>query len=228
MNCKNCFSAFLASAVILICGNATGQNRNAPLAMNSSKTVAAPGHYVPWKPIKESDITRHRRVWEDISLSEKNNDLFGPHNTGIALVNALINGVMDARMLAYSPVDDRFTTGLKAEEFSAITEKISNNNTHITKFMIKEDSLWLNTGEVTVQIVGLAPVGYTTGPDGVIKEEPLFWVFYPDCRVYLSQYIAAGSYSWDDILERRSFTGKVTKVHETPPYTPPYKNTIRK
>ena len=209
MKYLNTCVAMLAAAFSVACYTASAQNTSAALAVNNNK-AATPGHYVPWKPIKESDIANQRRVWEDITISEKKNDIFGKHKTGIGLADALINGVMDGKIMPYSAINDRFTNTLTAEEFSAIVAK----NTTVTKFMIKEDSLFLNTGEVTVRILGIAPVSSAAGPDGVVKEQPLFWVYYPDCRVYLSQYMAAGSYSWDDIMERRNFSGKVTKVHD--------------
>jgi len=184
-------------------------------AGNNNMTILH-SSYKPWARIADKDIVKQRRVWEDIDLTEKNNRKFGIHNTGIALVDAMINGVMDAKIITYSNVNGRFTTPLTTEEFSAISEDIINKHTHITKFVIKEDSLYLNTGEVTVRILGIAPVGYTIGPDGAVKEQPLFWIYYPDCRQYLSQYVASGSYSWDDIFEHCIFTGKVTKVAEYP------------
>jgi len=204
MKYVNTCVAMLAAAFSIICYSASAQNTS----IVSNGKAPIPGHYVPWKPIAMKDVTNHRRVWEDITISEGKNDIFGKHKTGIGLADALINGVMDGKIMPYSAINDRFTNTLTAEEFSAIVAK----NTPVTKFMIKEDSLFLNSGEIVVRILGIAPVGNFAGADGVVKEQPLFWVFYPDCRVYLSQYMAAGSYSWDDIMERRNFTGKITKV----------------
>ena len=211
MKCLNICVVFIVGLSFLISRAALAQNAsNFPARNNNMKILHS--DYKPWARIAMKDVAKRRRVWEDIDITENNNSKFGVHNTGIALVDAMINGVKDDNIITYSNVNDRFTTSQKPEEFSAISEDIISKHTHITKFVIKEDSLYLNTGEVTVRILGIPPVGYAIGPDGAVKEQPLFWIFYPDWREYLSQYIASGSYSWDDIFERRIFTGKVTKV----------------
>ena len=216
MKVRNICVTLFAAVSFLMCNSASAQSTG-----NSTTTIETPkfqptGNYTPWPRISMTDITTRRRVWEDIDLTDKKNNLFGPHNTGIALENALITGADNAKIITYSPVDDRFTTPLKPAEFSAISEQIKSGNTHITKFMIKEDSLFLNTGAITVRILGIAPVAIITAPDGTTKEQPLFWIFYPDCREYLSRSSAAGSYTWNDVLERRDFSGKVTKVIDHP------------
>ncbi len=203
--------AALAATFFATGPTASAQITALPKTATGTEKVAQ-GHFEPWHFIKMSDLLRRRRIWEEISTTD--DKLFGLANYRRPLFDVLINGINDGKVKAYANTDDRFTRELTKEEFSAQFGKATTANTHVTKYIIKEDSLYVNTGEITVRIIGLAPVSAVTQPDGTVKEEPLFWVYYPDSRPYFSQSIITGTGTWDDFFERRYFTQKITKMAE--------------
>jgi hypothetical protein len=87
--------------------------------------------------------------------------------------------------------------------------------------VIKED--WLFTkakGEMTVRIMGIAPAKEITDADGIKTTQPLFWIYYPDCRNFLAQFntqfnLAGNSNNWSAYLDGRQFKSKIEKVAET-------------
>ena len=202
--------AALAATFLATTQTLSAQITALPKANGTEKV--SQGHFEPWHPIMERDILRRRRVWEEIRTPD--DKLLGLANYRRPLLDVLINGINDGKIKVYANPDDRFTRELTKEEFSAQFGKTNAASSHITKYMIKEDSLYVNNGETTVRIVGLAPVSAVTQPDGTVKEEPMFWIYYPDCRPYFSEAIITGTGTWDDFFERRYFTQKITRMAE--------------
>ena len=218
MKSQNIYAAVFATATLLMSHNAGAQNNSNLLAANETAKNSYPSHYLPWHPIMEKDIVSKKRIWENINLkAEENNptSVFGLFNSKMPLIDVLVQGVNEGKIIAYSTVDDRFTHALTKEEFAKDLGKMTSKNTTITRYTIKEDSLVTNTGETTVRIIGLAPVASTTASDGTAKEQMLFWLFYPDCRTYLAANPIIGADGWYDIFEGQTFSAKVEKVHDS-------------
>ena len=171
-------------------------------------------HYQPWPRIMEKDIRRKRRVWEEIDLKTEDHlgSSFYAYNVQRPLLDVLIKGINENKIKAYSNENDRFTNELKEDEFAAAFGKTNSKNTVIVKYMVKEDSLYIHTGEITTRILGIAPVAAVTAPDGTIKEQPLFWIYYPDARPYLASVPVSGTEGWYDIFDHHSFNGNITKL----------------
>ena len=150
-------------------------------------------------------------MWEDISLSDGHNALFALANSRNPLLKTLVDCIIDGKITAYPSADGRFTHAFTTDEFLQDFRNRQLPGSRVTKFAIKEDSLYINTGEATVRIVGLAPIIATTLPDGTVKEEPMFWVYYPDCRPFLAERKVDGDITWDDIFEEQNFTAQVTR-----------------
>ncbi len=171
-----------------------------------------PSHFVPWQPIKESEIAKKTRLWEDIVLTDEGNSFFASANSRKPLLKTLVAGVLQGKIKAYATKDDRFTQLLTKEEFLKEFKSKHVPGSQTTKYAIKEDSLYLKSGEKTVRIIGLAPMVATTMPDGTVKEEPMFWVYYPDSRSFLSTHRVSSGATWDDVFERQQFKGTITKT----------------
>ena len=161
--------------------------------------------------IAVKDVEKCRRIWKGISPDERDqNSRFQAFNAKTPLINVLIQGVNEGKIKAYADGVPLYTTPLTSEEFAAVTKKISGNKN--IKYVVKEDSLILKTGEVTSFMLGLSVVVSTTAADGTVKDETLFCLFYPDCRNYLAETPVIGNDTWYDIFEQHAYTAKVEKV----------------
>ena len=200
---------------------------------------------INWQPIREADILWKKRVWREIDTREKQNVGFryaGDENTGGGyFIEILLDGIKRGKIKAYSNMDDRFTTELTKEQviqqtagkddtarvYDPTTDTYSLRVTHtdfnpelVTKFRIKED--WIfdrNEGKMVVRIAGIAPLIDIYGDDGSFRaSRPMFWLYYPDCRDYLSQYEVVNPlndvarYTWDEFFESRMFASKIIKI----------------
>ncbi len=94
------------------------------------------------------------------------------------------------------------------------------NPESVNRFRIEE--VWYmdkESGRLGVRIVGIAPLmevmDYSTG--NVLGEGPIFWMYYPETRDFLSRNRAFNSasdvdvMSWEDIFEMRLFSSYITK-----------------
>jgi gliding motility associated protien GldN len=131
-------------------------------------------------------------------------------------VSILVKAVMDGKVTAFSPDDDRFTTPLaiadvqkslnggnqcdtqavyNLQDPTKIDSFVVNCNTtnpdDIVKFRIKED--WVFDKEASrmfVRIIGIAPCKTVLSIDKKTERgsTPIFWIYYPDLRPILAKY----------------------------------------
>ena len=173
------------------------------------KSTVTNSHYVAWKPIMEQDIVKKVRVWEEIDIT-KNEDLFGKKNAANDLMDVLIAGEASGKLSVEGASDGGMPTKkLSHEEFLAQCAKAK--STPVTKYLLKEDSLWLNTGEVVLRILAIAPVVSVKPAIGSAVERELFWAFYFDAREHFLSHAASPTLSWDEVLVGRYFTGTIIK-----------------
>lgn len=160
-------------------------------------------HFVPWEKIQEADITSKTRIWREIE-EQSNPALFSsPKET---LLSVLKEGIKSGKIKAYDAANDRFTREIKAEDIPA--ELASRP---VVKWYIKEDELLVkDKTETVVRILGLAPVVQVADKDGKPVDMPLLWIYYPDCREYLSSFTATDQYSWDEVFNGRHFKARLT------------------
>ncbi len=194
-----------------------------------------------YRSLRESDVVWSKKVWEEIDTRQKQNLVFrSPHS---ALYELLETGIKSGEITAYSPEDDQFLVPFSIEEFidatsSVDTIEVTDPETLVTspeiirdetnfesvlKFRVKE--IWYFDGltsTMRVRILGIAPIVKKTSEDGEASfEYPLFWVYYPHCRSYLSKYEVfnpsndMGRMSWEDILEMRKFEATIIKASNT-------------
>jgi gliding motility associated protien GldN len=233
---KELIQAALVPAVMFISIlTADAQNTSSPAGSQAQQFAGDPDAYVagndpyalPWNTIQEKNILWKKRVWRTIDTRKTGNDVFsgtlGQHRA-TPLATLLINGVLTGACKAYNPEDDRFTKVFTREELMAsinlpLQGKASDFNAEqVTKYLIKEDWLFLEKeNKMVVRMVGIAPVKETTNPDGTITFQPLFWLYYPNCRSYLAaQPLVVNNVpavqNWDQLFISRNFSSTIDKV----------------
>lgn len=183
----------------------------------------AGSNYKPWERIMEKDILWKKRVWREVDCNDKKNGPFlkgDAGNNGQSLMEVLATGIKSGQVKIYSAEDDRFTTELTYEQLLARLNKPAGDNLQpqAAKYLVKEDWLYVKDAKkIEVRILGIAPVASVVNADGTISEQPLFWIYYPDNREFLSQYStpnAGIAATWDNYFEGRHFGSEIKKVVE--------------
>jgi gliding motility associated protien GldN len=207
--------------------------------------VPKKAYVAPWQNIRANDVLYKKRVWRLIDTRQKQNMPFrydGDENTGGGtFIEILLHGIKKGDLVAYSAVNDRFTSVLTDADIQSklagekITTTVINPTTgeeetvetqkefspsDVTKFMIKEDVIFdRNVGREVRRIIGLAPIFDKKNEDGTFRASfPLFWIYYPNSRTYLAKYDVYSAendmfrMNWDDLFERRAFSSYITKT----------------
>lgn len=196
--------------------------------------------------IREVDVAWKRRVWRVIDVRQKQNQAFtfagDEYSGGGAFIEILLDAVRKGKVVAYTNIDDRFTTPMSMESFEKSvggsdieietedpdtgekTKKIIHNEfdiSSVTKYRIKED--WIfdrNVGRMVIRIVGIAPLidkkNENTGD--FLYSTPLFWLNYDQLRKVLVNYEVYNPQNdvhrmtWTDFLDGRYFASYVIKT----------------
>ena len=179
---------------------------------------------LPYEYLRADDALYTQRVWREIDIREKinlpfryqANDDNGDQRFVSILVNAVRRELRNGNAIAFSPVDDRFTTFLDSASFertlggegvcdtlpvynlndptridSFVVSCNTLNPDDIVKIRIKEE--WIFDREASrmfVRILGIAPckTQYATDKKTERGVTPLFWIYYPDLRPTLAKY----------------------------------------
>ena len=211
--------------------------------------------------IREIDVAWKRRVWRVIDVRQKQNEAFtyagDEYSGGGAFIEILIDAVKKGKVVAYSNLDDRFTTPMSMESFEKSvggsdveietedpdtgekTKKIIHNEfdiNSVTKYRIKED--WIfdrNLGRMVIRIVGIAPLldkrNETTNE--YMYSTPMFWLNYDQIRKVLVNYEVYNPkndvhrMTWTDYLDGRYFASYVTKTSADNPTGATFKDGLR-
>ncbi|RWZ86502.1 MAG: gliding motility protein GldN [Hydrotalea sp. AMD] len=162
--------------------------------------------------IREDDAVFKERVWSEIDIREKMNQVFGyasnEDNGNQRLISIIVQAVMNGDVTAFDANDDRFTTPLSKADFMKTfgggIDTIQRRNIDgqptgvceirqrqivadsIYKFRIKEDYIFdKEASRLVRRIIGIAPMMKRYLSDGTTVGNdlyPLFWVYYPDIR----------------------------------------------
>ncbi|MBE9661429.1 gliding motility protein GldN [Mucilaginibacter myungsuensis] len=166
----------------------------------------------PYAPLREADVIFQKRIWLEIDLREKfNNYMAAPKSR---LIDALMEGVMQGRLIAYDPTPtpddpggDAFYKPLKPEQAmvrlsdsALVTKRDAENNIidsklqanpfdpdSIVRFRIKED--WMFDKQRSVfepRIIGIAPLIKPKGNAPGMDYTPAFWIYFPEARKVLA------------------------------------------
>lgn len=203
-----------------------------------TKTLVAEKRLLPYQQHREADILWEKKVWRIIDIREKINLPFAyPERPFFQIVmEAAING--DVR--AYSTENDRFSFPLTSGEVASmgvwkdtmlvfdfdqnkeVLKVVQNtiNYEDVKRFRLKE--VWYfdeAQSRMDVRILGIAPLWDVKDDNGnFIREQPLFWVYYPECRKVLAKEQCfnpqndAAPMTWEDWMEMRVFSSYIYKA----------------
>lgn len=195
--------------------------------------------------IRPDDAIWGKRVWVEIDTRQKMNLPFrypgyDAEGRSMTFINILLNAVLDSQVVAFSPIDDRFTTPMSIAEVQQLihgkaqTIRVVNPITgletdttiyndfdpnSVTRYRLKED--WVfdkGTSTLYCRIIGIAPERTIYNSDGSVRAHaPMFWLYYPDLRPILSQYDVFNPknfyqrMSWEDLFAMKYFSSHIIK-----------------
>lgn len=193
---------------------------------------------IEYDHIRDSDVFWKMRIWRTIDVREKMNLPFKyPKEMFIDIIrNAAIEGTISV----YDAMDDEFTMKIAPEKVEELgvtggdTAWVVNvvtleeepqvtpmqfNAERVNKFRLKEDWIFdMETSTLVVRIIGISPIMEEIDDQGNYRGDiPLFWVYYPDARLVLSQHQVfnpkngGARMSWEDLFEMRYFASYIIK-----------------
>lgn len=211
-----------------------------PLDTNDSRTP------LTYQYIRPDDAMWGKRVWAVIDTRQKMNLPFrypgyDQNGNSMTLINIILQAILKDTVVAFSPIDDRFTTPLTVEQVEQlihgkpytirITDPVTGleHDTTISndfdpnavqRYELKED--WVfdkGTSTLYCRIIGLAPLQTIYNQDGSVRtaNAPMFWLYYPDIRAVLAKYNVFNArnfyqhMSWEDLFEERFFSSYIIK-----------------
>lgn len=200
------------------------------------QTLIYENRLLPYPSVREADVPWQRFMWRIIDVREKLNLPF--RYPAKPFVTLLTEGVESGELVAFHK--DDFKDQKTKEEvdqtlFSMDTVQIVDPETYettvevtkdvidpndISRFRIKE--IWYfdkQASRVKNRILGIAPIKAEYDDLGNFKYEgPMFWIYYPQAREYLSKHRAfvdgndAAPMTWENMIELRKFSSYVFKT----------------
>ncbi|MEZ4888684.1 MAG: gliding motility protein GldN [Chitinophagales bacterium] len=191
---------------------------------------------LPYPNIREADVFWQKRIWREVNVHQKMNQIFADSRD--PFVNVLMD-IAAQKEDAYIFADEDFKTPIPILEvkkslgltdtilvidpytYQEYTEIVTNefNWQTVETFRFKED--WIfdeNTSRMHIRILGIAPVVNVVDDNGELRgQRTLFWAYYPSFRKYLvnvetyNRLNDGMRLTWDDILEARMFVSNIVK-----------------
>ncbi|MCC6910547.1 MAG: gliding motility protein GldN [Flavobacteriales bacterium] len=206
------------------------QDPLSPFSTDPHATCMIQAQLIPYPPIREADVMWERRVWRVIDAKDPTNALLlSPsfNSEGCyGLFDIIRSGLMnEVSIVAYDPgpkgEDDHFEKPFGQGEVRVLlSSTVVGQGPQVTRYMLKED--WIfdkQRGVMEVRIIGLAPMIEILGEDGEVRgHQPLFWLYYPECRLLLSRWLAFVEMqddvrkSYEAVFAQRRFTSSIVKV----------------
>ncbi|HRG22345.1 MAG TPA: gliding motility protein GldN [Saprospiraceae bacterium] len=200
-----------------------------------SKRLITDAKLMSYEPIREADIAWEKRVWRLVETREKMNLAWRAEEA--PFFNILKDMIQNGDITVFE--DEKFKEALTFEDvekklfdvdtittfdYDTDEEKVQVvKNTkdwrNIYRFRVKE--IWFFDEEASMmknRIIGIAPL-YEETVEGLDKplEYPLFWVYYPEARTFLSKHRVISDnndvapMTWADLLDNRYFTSIIYK-----------------
>lgn len=184
---------------------------------------------IPYPTLREADVMWERRVWRMVDLDDARNSVWRAptgHEGGCYSLFGIIRNalLLEGAITAYDPGpggrDDAFQRPMgngSMVELLAGADGVQ--EAQVTGYMIKED--WIfdkQRGVMEVRIIGLAPLREVRGEEGELRgHEPLFWLYFPECRPLLARWLAyrevdGTDHSFEELFATRRFHGTILKV----------------
>ncbi len=170
-----------------------------------------------YEHLRVDDAVYRHKIWREIDAREKINLPFryaaDENNGNQRFISILMKAIQDSAVVAFSNIDDRFTTPLTISDVATkltggtISTPIYDSLGQVTgykdvanevnldsfyKFQIKEEVIFdKESSRLFWRILGIAPMKKLVTSSGVqIGDQavPLFWIYYPDLRPVLAKY----------------------------------------
>lgn len=198
---------------------------------------------VPLPKVNMNSVRFYKRVYRDIDLQDPANAIF--IMPGESLIEIILEGMKEGKITAYdaastpeNPTGDAFTTPLAYDQaMSKLTDSVlvpffdnegnqigaemklnEFNPATVTKFRVKEDIFYDNQrSKIETRIVGLAPLKRIEVEGELLNEQPVFWLYFPQCReVFVTKEVSDPqrnifNTSFDDIFIQHSFNSQIVK-----------------
>ena len=213
------------------------EDEDKPIDGIVKKRLVEEREILAYEPIREADIFWEKKVWRVIDIREKMNLPFAyPEMPFFTIImDAAVNGEIDT----YSTEDDKFTYKLEPDEVASMGASVDTvitfdpetyeeniqvvrndlNPEDVKRYRVKE--IWFfdeESSTVQVRILGIAPLKDVTDDNGNFRyEQPMFWVYYPNCRELLARHNVfnpgndSSNITWEDLMERRYFSSYIMK-----------------
>ncbi|KXK37286.1 MAG: gliding motility protein GldN [Saprospiraceae bacterium] len=200
-----------------------------------SKRLIVENRLLLQQPIREADIAWEKRVQRVVDTREKLNLPFVSEE--LNLFNTFKTMIMNGEISAFS--DESFKNLLSPEDIEGKMIKMDTTMTldpetyeekilitrndvnwrDIKQYRIKE--IWYfdkQRSVMDVRIIGIAPI-YQSHQDkeAGIPPAPMFWVYYPECRMPLSKHRVFNDendmapMTWADLFDQRVFSSYIYK-----------------
>lgn len=201
-----------------------------------SKRLVVENRVLPYEPIREADLAWQKRIWRVLDTREKMNLPFRyPEKP---LFNVFREMIENGDITVFD--DEKFTLPLSAEDvekslnrvdtsvifdYDTYEEKVQVVKSEISwedinRFRVKE--MWFfdeESSRLQVRILGIAPERdvYDDETQEFKYSLPLFWIYYPEARDYLSKHRVFNEnndmapMTWSDLFESRFFASVIYK-----------------
>jgi gliding motility associated protien GldN len=200
-----------------------------------SRRMISENIVLPYSPIREADIAWEKRYWRVIDTREKMNLVWRAETAPFfnIIKDLVTNGditVFDDETfkepLSAADLEKKLykvdtITGFDPDTYKETIQVIKNTKDwrSINKFRVKE--IWFfdeNESILKNRILGIAPI-FEEKVEGLDRplEGPLFWIYYPEARNYLSKVKVQNDendmapMSWADLIDNRYFSSYIYK-----------------
>ncbi|MFN8407607.1 MAG: gliding motility protein GldN [Sphingobacteriaceae bacterium] len=186
----------------------SAQKVDRPVDGYYKKELVQNAKVTPYAAMREADVIYSKRIWREIDLREKLNNVFAAPKA--RLIDIILDAVNAGELTAYDPTPrkgdvngDEFSSILTPQQVMGkladsvlvpILDKDGNtigstvkpgefNPDSVTKYRIKED--WIFDKQRSVfepRIVGIAPMIKIKAAGLSLEDQPAFWIYYPEAR----------------------------------------------
>ncbi len=203
------------------------------------KTNLLDAKVTPYAAIRESDVIYQKRIWRQIDLRQKMNQIFASPKS--RLIDIIMDAVLAGELTAYAnPTgnEKEFSVILKPEEAkrafsdSVVIPEIDStgqtigshmvagefNPDSILLFQIKEDVIFDKQRSVAERrIISIAPMVRVSAGGVDYGEVPAFWIYFPEARhIFVTKeapnpHNDATGLSFDDIFVKSFYDSYIVK-----------------
>lgn len=190
-----------------------------------------------------NSVKFYKRIWRDIDLDDTANYILA--TPGESLMALIVQGIdsgditaFDAKSTPDNPTGDGFTQPLTPKQaMSRLADSVlvpifdENGNQiasemmlndfnpqSIRKFRVKEDIFFdKQRSRVETRIIGIAPLIHIDAAGELLAEQPVFWLYFPECReLFVKKKVInpdgkGANLSFDDVFVQHKFKSTIVK-----------------